>query len=168
MACIIKLSSLCGCIIFTCLLILLFSAKPLPQILHTWGLLPVCTRSWFWRWYLEKEWEWEKISFFVTWILENNLLKGVGGSKYYHDIIMEDYIQGDPKLAPPLPGQDKKCSMKTEHSIFKYYLFKYYLEKFMTCNKFFMSERGNLENSIFLILTTLAFLAITTSSLAAV
>ena len=62
-------------------------------------------------------------------------------------------IQGDPKLVPPLPGQDKKCSMKTEHSIFKYNLFKYYLEKFMTCNKFFMSERGNLENSIFLILT---------------
>ena len=37
-------------------------------------------------------------------------------------------VQGDPKLAPPLPGQGKKCSMKTKDSIFKYILFKYYLE----------------------------------------
>ena len=51
-------------------------------------------------------------------------------------------IQGDPKLAPPLPGQDYKCSMKTEDSIFKYSLFEYYLEKFVIFNRLFMSERG--------------------------
>ena len=62
-------------------------------------------------------------------------------------------IQGDQENVPPSRTEKRKFSRKTEYSIFKYNLFKYYLEKFMTCNKFFMSERGNLENSIFLILT---------------
>ena len=48
-------------------------------------------------------------------------------SSYMHGI--SSYIlQGDPKLAPSLPGQDKKCSMKTKDSIFKYILFRYCLE----------------------------------------
>ena len=47
---------------------------------------------------------------------------------YSQNWLKWDDIQGDPKLAPPLPGQDKKCSMKTKDSIFKYILFKYYLE----------------------------------------
>ena len=39
-------------------------------------------------------------------------------------------LQGDPKQRPPLPGQNEKCSMKTEDSIFKYNLFNNYLELF--------------------------------------
>ena len=57
------------------------------------------------------------------------------------------------KKRHPLLGRDDMVSWKDGHGIFKYNLFKYYLEKFMTCNKIFISERGNLENSIFLILT---------------
>ena len=50
-------------------------------------------------------------------------------------------IQGDPILRLPLPGQNEKCSMKTEVSIFKYYLFINYSELFgilaLTNNLFF-------------------------------
>ena len=43
----------------------------------------------------------------------------------------ETPVQGDPKQsAPPLPGRNKKYSMKTEDSIFKYNLFNNYLELF--------------------------------------
>ena len=34
------------------------------------------------------------------------------------------------KAPPPLPGQNEKCSLKTEDSIFKYNLFNNYLELF--------------------------------------
>ena len=62
----------------------------------------------------------------------------IGGPDY---VVSEESmnIQGYPKLTPPLPGRNEKCSIKTEDSIFKYNLFKKHLESFMLHNRLFMS-----------------------------
>ena len=44
--------------------------------------------------------------------------------------IFDVVIQGDPKLRPPIPGRNQKCSMKTGDRIFKKSLSKEYLELF--------------------------------------
>ena len=44
---------------------------------------------------------------------------------------MPVYVQGDSKLAPPIPDPDKNCLLKTKYVFIKYNLFEYYLEKFI-------------------------------------
>ena len=60
---------------------------------------------------------------------------------------MPVYVQGDSKLAPPIPDSDKNCLLKTKYVFIKYNLFEYYLEKFIIFNRLFMSVKSVISNS---------------------